>query len=45
MSKVGRVDRGNDLGVMAWAVAPKLLGNAMFVILIEKQSQGIAKVH
>lgn len=25
LSEVGIVDKGNDLGAMAWAVAPKLL--------------------
>ena len=45
-SEVGIVDRVNDLGAMAWAVAPKLFCEGfILVLLVEKQSQEIAKVH
>ena len=49
-SEIGIVDRVNDLGAMAWAVAPELncffrfVKVAILVLLSEKQSQEIAKV-
>lgn len=44
--KVRIVDRVNGLGAMARAVAPKLFCEGFnLVLLVEKQSQEIAKVH
>ena len=45
-NEVGIVDRVNDLGAMAWAVAPELFCEDFnSVLLVEKQSQEIAKVN
>ena len=45
-SEIGIVDRVNDLGAMAWAVAPELFCEDFnSVLLVEKQSQEIAKVN
>ena len=45
-SEVGIVDRVNGLGARAWAVAPELFCEGFnLVLLVEKESQEIAKVH
>ena len=42
-SEIGIADSCNDLGVMAWAVAPELV--KFLILLIEKQSPENAKVY
>ena len=45
-SKVGIADRVNNLGAMAWDVAPELFCEGSNInVLVEKQSQEIAIVY